>query len=98
MQPQIFIALADITAVDFARASGMSQTFDVHIHVKEGGLQEFSQIPQNEASGLQQYMANQGVALGDSAQPPASAKAQPGPMEHSGSDSEEVRQGWLWAL
>ncbi|KAK9833669.1 hypothetical protein WJX74_002308 [Apatococcus lobatus] len=88
-RPQIFIALADIRAVDFARAGGMSQTFDIHVHLKEGGLQEFSQIPQNEAFGLQQYMTNQGVALGGADEQPASAKAQPGPMDVSGSDSEE---------
>lgn len=90
MQPQIFIPLEQIKAVDFARASGMSQTFDVHVHLREGGLQEFSQIPQNEATGLQQYMAKQGVAVGGADQPPASVKAQPGPIDASGSDSEEV--------
>lgn len=93
MQPQIFIPLEDIKSVDFARASGMSQTFDIHVHLSEGGLQEFSQIPQSEAAGLQQYVAKQGVALGGADQPPASIKAQPSLIDASGSGSEEVMLG-----
>ena len=72
----------------------MSQTFDLHIHLQEGNPLEFSQIPQNEAPGLQQYMAKQGVSLSQDADVSAAvpdAKAQPAAGEASESDSEEVR-------
>ncbi|KAK9861845.1 hypothetical protein WJX84_006131 [Apatococcus fuscideae] len=88
-RPQIFIPLADIKAVDFARASGMSQTFDLHVHLAESGLQEFSHIPQAEASSLQQYMTNRGIKIAGQDQAPAMAKAQAVAGDGSGSDSEE---------
>ena len=90
MQPQILIALADVKAVDYARATGMSQTFDMHVHTNDGSTYEFSHMPQNEAPGLQQYMAKQGVAAAGGDQAPASTKSQSAAADASDSDSEEA--------
>ena len=91
MQPQIFVPLTEVQEVDFARVSGMSQTFDMHVHLREGNLLDFSQIPQNEAYGLQQYMTKAGVALSGGPSQPVVTTAQPAAEEDGDSDSEEVR-------
>ena len=69
----------------------MSQTFDLHVHLAESGLQEFSPHSQAEASSLQQYMTNRGIKIAGQDQAPAMAKAQAVAGDGSGSDSEEVQ-------
>ena len=51
VQPQLFIALADVKTVEVARATGGSSTFDFYVYLNDGTAHEFSQISRQELNG-----------------------------------------------
>ena len=51
VQPQFFIALADVRTVEVARATGGSSTFDFYVHLNDGTAHEFTQISRQELNG-----------------------------------------------
>lgn len=54
--PPIFIHTGKIRSVDFARANGASATFDFQVHLKNGAIEEFSNISRHELGCIQNWV------------------------------------------
>ena len=54
--PPIFIHTGKIRSVDFARANGASATFDFQVHLRNGAIEEFSNISRHELSCIQNWV------------------------------------------
>ena len=91
LQPAIFIHTNKIRSVDFARAGGASSTFDFQVHLKDGAIEEFSNISRHELNALQDWVNKTGLAVGfpsDSEEEP-SQHAAPGDDDSDDDDDED---------
>ncbi len=62
--PPIFIHAGKIRSVDFARANGASATFDFQVHLKNGGIEEFSNISRHELGCMQNWVDKTRLPVG----------------------------------
>lgn len=92
LQPATFIPLEKIKAVELARASGASTTFDLYVHccLKTGTTStvEFSNISRNEISSIEGWIRAVGVSIGPTA---SSVDESGGETDVSGSTTSDDR-------
>ena len=62
--PALFIPIGAIASVELARATGVSSTFDLYVHCKDGSTREFSQISRLEIGAIEGYIRATGLAVG----------------------------------
>jgi hypothetical protein len=62
--PAIFIHKDKIRSVDFARAGGASSTFDFQVHLKNGAIDEFSNISRHELGCIQSWVEKLELPVG----------------------------------
>lgn len=82
MQPAIFIHANKIRSVDFARAGGASSTFDFQVHLKDGAIEEFSNISRHELNAMQDWVNKTGLSVGF----PSDSEEEPSQHVASGDD------------
>jgi hypothetical protein len=52
LQPALYLPHAAIRSVELMRAGGSSATFDLVLHLRAGGVQEFGMVPREELAGI----------------------------------------------
>ncbi|CAD7702031.1 unnamed protein product [Ostreobium quekettii] len=66
-KPPIFISHSEIKSVELGRASSMSATFDLIIHLKDGDIVELGQIGTEELQKVLAYITERKIKVGDGA-------------------------------
>ncbi|KAI8112087.1 hypothetical protein M9434_003411 [Picochlorum sp. BPE23] len=83
--PAIFIHTNKIRSVDFARAGGASSTFDFQVHLKDGAIEEFSNISRHELNSMQDWVNKTGLSVGF----PSDSEEEPSQHVASGDDGSD---------
>ncbi|KAI3431456.1 hypothetical protein D9Q98_004508 [Chlorella vulgaris] len=78
--PALYLPHAAIRSVELMRAGGSSATFDLVLHLRAGGVQEFGMVPREELAGITEYIRKCRLAVGsaessDEERGPAAAAA-----------------------
>lgn len=86
----MFIPVNSIKSIDFARAGGASSTFDLHIYLKNGGVEEFSNISRHELGSLEAWVQGTNLVTGaSSSEEPEDGDKPDGSEDTSDNDSDE---------
>lgn len=64
LQPAMFLPVTMIQSVDFARAGGASSTFDFHVYLKNGAIEEFSNISRHELNAIERWVNKVQLVVG----------------------------------
>lgn len=93
LQPATFIPLEAIRAVELARASGASSTFDLYVHfcLKKGEKStiEFSNICRNEITSIERWIRHLNISIGPTASSAEESDSEGGNSASSDDASDE---------